>query len=145
MRYKTRGRYKSSELLSVLIENLGSTMNLARIKCLSALGCAMCKVLTVNFSKLAAAFDSAAEKDSSMRRVQRFMSQAVIDMDWIAKLVIKLLPFNGPYTLSMDRTNWKFGQVNINALVVGITYRALLSLFCSRCLTSEGTQTAKRG
>lgn len=125
MRYKTRGRYKSSELLSVLIENLGSTMNLARIKCLSALVCAMCKVQTVNFSKLAAAFDNTAEKDSSMRRIQRFMSQAVIDMDWIAKLVIKLLPFNGPYILSMDRTNWKFGQVNINALVVGITYKSV--------------------
>lgn len=32
------------------------------------------------------------------------------------------IPFNGPYTLTMNRTNWKLGELNINALVLGIVY-----------------------
>lgn len=60
-------------------------MNLARIKCLSQLVCAMCKVQTVNFSKLASAFDNRTPKESSFRRIQRFMSQTVLNLDIVAK------------------------------------------------------------
>ena len=74
-------------------------MNLARIKCLSQLVCAMCKVQTVNFSKLASAFDNRTPKDSSMRRIQRFMAQTVLNLDIVAKVVMKLLPEKGPYVL----------------------------------------------
>lgn len=105
MRYETRGHHKSSDLLSVLLSHFSPFMNLARIKCLSQLVCAMCKAQTVNFSKLAAAFDNRTPKDSSMRRIQRFMSQTVLNLDIVAKVVMKLLPEKGPYVLSMDRTN----------------------------------------
>ena len=92
MRYKTRGHHKSSDLLSVLLSHFSPFMNLARIKCLSQLVCAMCKVQTVNFSKLASAFDNRTPKDSSMRRIQRFMAQTVLNLDIVAKVVMKLLP-----------------------------------------------------
>ena len=70
-------------------------MNLARIKCLSQLVCAMCKVQMVNFSKLASAFDNRTPKESSFRRIQRFMAQTVLNLDIVAKVVMKLLPEKG--------------------------------------------------
>ena len=113
-------------------------MNLARVKCLSQLVCAMCKVQTVNFAKLASAFDNRASKDSSMRRIQRFMAQTVLNMALVARVVMRLLPEKGPYVLTMDRTNWKFGEENINALVIGITYKKVAFPVLFRLLDKRG-------
>ena len=95
-------------------------MNLAHIKCLSMLLGALCTVQTVCLSKLAAAFDNKASRESSFRRIQRLMAQMVLDLDAVARYLKSRIPFDGPCTLAMDRTNWKFGQVNINVLVLGI-------------------------
>lgn len=143
MRYKTRGHHKSSDLLSVLLSHFSPFMNLARIKCLSQLVCAMCKVQTVNFSKLASAFDNRTPKDSSMRRIQRFMAQTVLNLDIVAKVVMKLLPEKGPYVLSMDRTNWKFGEENINALVIGITYKKVAFPILFKLLDKRGNSNCE--
>ena len=50
--------YKSSELYPILHEHFGKSMNLARIKALGMMVCALCKVQRVTYAKLAAAFDS---------------------------------------------------------------------------------------
>ena len=52
--------YKSSELYPILHEHFGKSMNLARIKALSMMVCALCKVQRVTYTKLATAFDSEA-------------------------------------------------------------------------------------
>ena len=68
---------KSSEIFSVILPIFKVSMNLAHIKCLSMLLGALCAVQTVCLSKLAGAFDSKASRESSFRRIQRFMSQMV--------------------------------------------------------------------
>ncbi|MDR1652615.1 MAG: hypothetical protein LBS01_02990 [Prevotellaceae bacterium] len=65
---------KGTKLISVLSKNLDGKMNKARIKFLGFFICALCKVQTVSFQKLASAFESAAQSDSSLRRIQRFMA-----------------------------------------------------------------------
>lgn len=45
-------------------------MNLARIKAMSMMICALCKVQWVAYTKLAYAFDDDAEAGSSLRRIQ---------------------------------------------------------------------------
>ena len=112
--------YKSSELYPILHAHFGKSMNLARIKALSMLICALCKVQRVTYTKLAAAFDSNAASGSSLRRIQRLIVQCEISTDLIAKLILKLIPVTGPYNLTMDRTNWKFIDTNINILARGI-------------------------
>ena len=84
--------------------------------------CALCKVQRVACTKLAYAFDDETEAGSSLRRIQRFIAECVINTDLIAKLILKLIPAKGPYSLSMDRTNWKFSSTNINILTLGIIY-----------------------
>ena len=140
---KSRGLHKSSDLFSVLQPHLSGLMNLARIKCLCQLICALCKVQTVNLAKLAAAFDNSATKDSSMRRIQRFMSQLVLDFDIVAKFIVRLLPVKGPFVLTMDRTNWKFGDVNINVLVLGIAYEHMAFPILFRLLPKRGNSNWK--
>ena len=52
--------------------------------------------------------------DSSLRRIQRFMSDYLLDTNLIARFVFALLPHKPLYRLALDRTNWKFGTTNIN-------------------------------
>jgi hypothetical protein len=113
---------KSTELISILRKNLSGRMNLARIKFFGMFICALCKVQTVGFEKLATAFETDAKSGSSLRRIQRFMAEYVLDIDLIARLIFKMLPHQPPYRLAMDRTNWKFGQTNINVLTLAIVY-----------------------
>ncbi len=82
--------------------------------------CALCKVQRIAYTKLASAFDSDAEASSSLRRIQRLIAECIINTDLIARLILKLIPVKGPYSLSMDRTNWKFSNTNINILTLGI-------------------------
>lgn len=113
---------KNNVLFSTLERLFENKMNLARIKFLGLFIIALCKVQTVCFEKLAAGFEVSAKKSSSLRRIQRFMAEYILDMDMIARIIFALMPHEPPYTIAMDRTNWKFGTTNINALVISIVY-----------------------
>lgn len=90
---------------------------------MSMLICALCKVQQVSYSKLSGAFDNPdADASSSLRRIQRFMAECILDKGLIAKFILKLLPVKGPYTLAMDRTNWKFSDTNINILTLSVVH-----------------------
>jgi len=117
--------HKSSDLTSVLVEHFGKSLNLARIKFISLFICALCKVQVVCFEKLASGFENNCSSDSSLRRIQRFMAEYSLDKDLIARLIFALLPHEPPYSIAMDRTNWKFGQSNINILVLAIVYKGV--------------------
>ena len=117
--------YKSSELTSVLVEHFGKSLNLARIKFMSLFICALCKVQTVCFEKLSCGFENNCSSDSSLRRIQRFMAGYNLDKDLIARLIFALLPHKPPYSIAIDRTNWQFGQTDINILVLAIVYKGV--------------------
>jgi len=119
----SKAEAKYSELVSIFHEQSG--WNLARVKFFVLFISALCKVQTVGFEKLATAFDSKADTSSSLRRIQRFMAAYLLDTDLIAKLIFSLLPHKPPYRLAMDRTNWKFGQQNINVLVLAVVYHGV--------------------
>ncbi len=139
--------YKSNELSEILEKNFAENINLARIKLMALFICSLCKVQTVCFERLAAGFDHTAKKASSLRRIQRFMADYILDKNLIAKLVFSLLPHKPPFTLTMDRTNWKFGTTNINALVLAVCYKGvafpiLFSLMPKRGNSNTAERTA---
>src|SRR4030095_8126449 len=41
----------------------------------------------------------------------------------LALFIVRLLGVTGPYTLALDRTNWKVGAVDLNILMLSIVYR----------------------
>jgi len=98
-------------------------MNAARLFCLTGIVIALLKVRTVNFTQLAVAFPGKAKKGSKYRRIQRFFESVSFDDAMIARLIVKFLGVNDkPWTLAIDRTNWKFGKLNINILTLGVAH-----------------------
>jgi hypothetical protein len=136
---------KDTKIISILSQYYAGKMNLARIKFLGKFICALCKVQTVCFEKLAIAFETQAKSNSSLRRIQRFMADYVLDTDLIARLIFKMLPHQPPYRLAMDRTNWKFGETNINVLTLAIVYQGVAFPILISMLDKRGnSQTEER-
>ncbi len=68
---------------------------------------------------------TSAERDSNLRRLQRFLAGYALNLDLIAKVIFALLSVKTGLVLSLDRTNWKFGEVNINNLMLGVTHKGV--------------------
>ena len=114
---------KYSDLQEILGKEL--PINAARVKFIVLLITALIKVQSVNYERLAQGFDNQVELSSNLRRIQRFFAHFLLEGDLIARLLFKMLPFAGPYRLTLDRTNWKFGRTNINILVLGVIYQGM--------------------
>ena len=96
----------------------------ARLDCFIGMLLALMAVNTVNLSHLAVSFPSRALISSRYRRLQRFFSHHWLDYNAVAVFIMKLYGFTDmDYYLSLDRTNWKWGQMNINLLVLAVVYR----------------------
>ena len=132
---------KSSELVAIFHYLLGC--NLARVKFIVLFICALCKVQTVGFDKLSSAFNSTADSASSLRRIQRFIAKFSLDPDVITCLIFRLLPHEPPYRIAMDRTNWKFGGLNINVLVIAVIYHGLSFPLMFKMLPKAGNSNTK--
>ena len=135
--------YKSSDLTSVLVENFGKSLNLARIKSLSLFISVLCKVQVVCFEKLAYGFENNCDSASSLRRTERFMADYSLDKDLIARLIFALLPHDPPYSIAIDRTNWKFGQTDINILVLAIVYKGVAFPVLFKLMPKRGNSHTK--
>ena len=116
---------KVNQILPIMQEYFGKSMNLARIKLMAYMLHALCVVQTVSLHKLASAMPTSVERDSNLRRIQRFLANYALNLDLVARMIFSLLPVKDGLVLSMDRTNWKFGEFNINILTLGITYKGV--------------------
>lgn len=134
---------KVNQILPIMQEHFGQSMNLARIKLMALLLHALCVVQTVSLHKLADAMPTAVDKDSNLRRLQRFFAKYVLDLDIIARMIFSLLPVKTGLVLSMDRTNWKFGEFNINILMLGITYKGIAFPLIFSLLPKRGNSSWK--
>jgi len=66
---KTSQGCKSTELSSLLGQNLEKKVNKARLKLISMMILVLCRVKTVNYITLACAFDNRVSQGSSMRQI----------------------------------------------------------------------------
>ncbi|RTY78241.1 hypothetical protein EKL97_14450 [Flavobacterium sp. LS1P28] len=64
-----------------------------------------------------------ATKNSSYRRMQRFMKEFYFRMKIVSSLIFILLSAKSDLVLVLDRTNWKFGTKNSNILMLGVSYK----------------------
>ena len=110
-----------SPLKETLKHELG--WNQARITFLSHFLLALICKESVNLKKVAKAFYGKAQVASNYRRINRFFQKYELDYSQIARLLVSLFDLPDRWVLSLDRTNWKFGQLNINILMLSITYQ----------------------
>lgn len=123
MKKNTKVEDKYSELTTLFKDKTG--WNKARVRFFVLFICSMCKLQTVSFVKLSQGFEGKALQESNLRRIQRFFATFIIDNHLIANIVFSLLPHKPPYKLSLDRTNWKFGQTDINILMLSVCYKGV--------------------
>mgnify|MGYP001801041408 CR=1 FL=1 len=97
----------------------------ARLSFLAIFIIALIRVKTVNLSELATAFSGSALTDSHYKRLQRFFKNFEIDYETIAHTVVNLINIPQPWVLSIDRTEWKFGDKTFNILTLGIVYEGI--------------------
>jgi len=73
------------------------------------------------------AVPGAARSDSKYRRIQRFLSEPFgINFDVVARFVMTLFGFlDVKVYLTLDRTNWQWGQSHINILMLGVAYKGI--------------------
>jgi hypothetical protein len=132
------------ELKSILAEHLH--WHGARISFLAHFLLAILKVRSVNLAELATGFGGSAKTDSNYKRLQRFFRLFEFNQDDIARLVVRLIPLgDGPWRLTMDRTEWKFGKTNINFLMLGIAYNGIaIPIFWTVLNKTGNSNTAER-
>ena len=99
---------KHTELLTVFTAHLSNDFNLARIRLICLFITALCKVKSVNYSKLPAGFDSPSAASSCFRQIQRFMAQADLPMRLVSTLIFNILQKDSPVVLVMDRCAHRF-------------------------------------
>ena len=134
---------KDIKLLDVLSTHFDKKINKARIKFVCLFISALCKVQTVCLSKLAIAFDTPANSNSSQRRIQRFIAGYPLDSNIIAKMIFSILPHNPPYQLTIDRSNWKFGETDINIFMLGVVYEGVAYPLLFSMLPKRGNSNTK--
>ena len=74
---------------------------------------------SVVYTELAEELNEEAQLDSNVRRIQRLIAKYQLNYVQIALLTSLLLP-KGKWELSLDRTNWKYGNSSLNILAVTV-------------------------
>lgn len=117
-------------------------LNLARLKCLALLLVSLLRHCTVNLTILATDNLTGAKNESCYRRFQNFFLKSTLDLVSVGRLILGKIPRpERGWVLSLDRTNWKFGQRHINILTLGVVVNHIAIPIAWRVLP----QATKRG
>jgi hypothetical protein len=135
--------HKDTQLITLFKSHFSGYLQLQRVRVICMIINALCKVRSVNFSKLSSGFDNQIESSSNYRRIQRFFAQVELPMELVAKLIFGLLPDKKSITLVLDRTNWKLGQTNINVLMLGVSYKNVAFPLMFKLLDKKGNSNTK--
>ena len=86
---------------------------------------AMIHTKTVNLVDISLDLNGEAKPESNYRRIQRFFKDFTIDHLTIARLMLLLLPPREAFVVVMGRTNWRFGKLDINILMIAIAHNGV--------------------
>jgi len=117
---------KLEENCNILQERIKekTNFNRARIFVIVGLIVSISKLRAVNLKKIATVLNPRESKEANYRRIGRFFSEFNFKKNTIAGLLSSFLP-DDKLILSMDRTNWKFGKVHINILMLSVAYKGM--------------------
>lgn len=111
----------ASELSHVISNHF--SMHPARMACFLALIWSVFSARSVQIHALAEKFGGPAQAESRAKRISRFLRFQPLCADAIARCILGLLCPDEKLTLAMDRTNWQFGKIDRNYLVLAVVFR----------------------
>lgn len=99
---------------------------------------------TVSLWRLAAHAQSTTKMASVHRRFERFFQFITLDQASMACLIVHMMGLSDRrWRLVLDRTNWKFGCVHINILMLGVVHEGLCIPLLWSSLGRAGNSSAK--
>ena len=102
----------------------GLKLHKSRLAFLSLLMIALVQAKTVNLAALVGMMEGKAQADSFYRRAQRFFQGLRLADEVVLNYALKLHP-QKRYSLCLDRTNWKFGKLDINILTLACAHEGV--------------------
>jgi len=97
--------------------------NKARVFVIVGLIIAIIKLGRVNLKKVAPLINPLRSKKTNYRRLNKFFQYFKTDISIVSKLM-SFLP-KEKWVLTMDRTNWRFGEKDINILMLAVAYKGI--------------------
>jgi len=94
----------------------------ARIRTFADLIWGVVKAKTVKIKELAMHVSSQGNLHAKIIRVERLLLKQDINLVCFGKIILKLLKSEGKLKLAIDRTNWQFGEKNLNFFVAAVIY-----------------------
>jgi len=120
----------------------------SRVTFLALFIVSMLQERTVNLTQISNGFATRGKKSGKVRRTEEFFRRFEINYDDIARLLSSFIENIDKWTLTMDRTNWKLGKVNINILYLAVAYKSVaIPLFWSILQAKDDNEESytKRG
>lgn len=121
------------------------SMHPARIIIMLEIILSFIKIGNVRQHKVAQGTKIKAKTSSIIRRIQRFFASEYLCPQKASRFIFSLFKWEEKISFTLDRTNWKFGKIDINFLVVGGIYNNYSIPLCWILLPHQGnSQTACR-
>jgi hypothetical protein len=131
---------------SALLERYQTLLpwNLARTKCFVSMIVGMIASGSVQQHKTALGFIGIAKQKSVCARIRYFLKTFKFNFSDYAQAILKMAQLKGPLTLALDRTNWKFGRIDINLLVLAVVIANQFSIpILWQALPKKGNSNAQ--
>jgi hypothetical protein len=110
---------KIEKIFQSATQQVGTNWHLARQKMTFALIFSLIETRSVQFPELATKLNSSVQDESNLRRIQAFFATYELDYRVIACVLMSFVATK-KCRISIDRTNWQFGQQNINVLTLTV-------------------------
>lgn len=114
----------------------------ARVNFLSLFLIALIRVKTVNMVEIATGFRTQAKAESNYKRLQRFFSQFDLDYAVIARVIVGLMNIPQPWVLSIDRTEWSYGNTRLNIFMLGLVHQGIAYPLVWKMLEKKGNSNS---
>lgn len=103
---------------------------------------ALIKTRSVNSNNIATVLNPGAKAESNQRRIENFFALQEISYEIIALLILTILPVKR-YKISIDRTNWQFGEKDINVFMLCVNYQGIGIPVFWTCLDKKGNSNTE--
>lgn len=115
----------------------------ARIITFAELILAIVKARTIRIKELAAHISSKGTRHAAIIKVERLLLKQTINLVSIGIIIVKLLGLQNNLKIAIDRTNWQFGQNNLNFFVAAIIFRNMSIPIAWIMLDKKGNSSAE--
>ncbi len=113
-------KQRLSAKLTTLLQQVPVGRHLARQKFIGQFVIGLIKSRNVQFCEVAQHLNDAVKVASNETRIRDFFREVDLDYRLLAQLLLTLLPAKGKLRPCLDRTEWDFGQCQVNILLVTV-------------------------